>query len=59
MPSMTLSVIVEIICLDISAPWTLAERDWISPVIKRVADNEIIRPSTPDSRRAGLIDQSA
>src|SRR4029078_6393217 len=51
---MTLWVIVEIVCLDTSAPYTSARWAWISPVVKPLADNEITISSTPVRRRCRL-----
>jgi hypothetical protein len=51
MPSMTLSVIVEIVDRDTSAPYTSAKWAQISPVVKPLADKEITMSSTPDRRR--------
>lgn len=50
-PSDTRSVIVEIVCLDTSAPYTSGQLrsdfSWVSPF----ADSDSTRSSTPDSRR--------
>jgi len=54
MPSITRSVIVEIVCLDTSAPYTSAMCAEISPVVNPLADSEITMSSTPDSRRCRL-----
>jgi hypothetical protein len=51
MPSSTLSVIVEIVCRETSAPYTSAKCAAISPVVKTLADKEITMSSTPVSRR--------
>ena len=50
-PSRTRSVIVEMVCLDTSAPYTSARCAEISPWVNPLADNEITRSSTPVSRR--------
>src|SRR3712207_8991628 len=39
-PSRTLSVIVEIVCLDTSAPYTSARCAEISPCVRPFADND-------------------
>ena len=44
-------MIVEIVCLDTSAPYTSARCAPISPGVNPLADNEITRSSTPLSRR--------
>ena len=54
MPSITLSVIVEMVCLDTSAPYTSARCALISPVVSPFADSDSTRSSTPDSRRCRL-----
>src|ERR1700677_5061907 len=51
MPSITRSVIVEMVCLDTFAPYTSARCAQISPWVKPLADNEITRSSSPVSRR--------
>src|SRR5229473_953890 len=50
MPSMTRSVIVLIVCLDTSAPYTSARCALISPWVSPFADREITMSSTPVSR---------
>src|SRR5229473_1735702 len=54
MPSMTRSVIVLIVCLDTSAPYTSARCALISPWVSPFADREITMSSTPVSRRCLL-----
>jgi hypothetical protein len=54
MPSITRSVIVEMVCLDTVAPYTSARCAQISPCVNPLADNEITNPSSPDSRRCRL-----
>jgi len=51
MPSITRSVIVEMVCLDTLAPYTSARCAQISPWVNPLADNEITRSSSPVSRR--------
>jgi hypothetical protein len=45
MPSITRSVIVEMVCLDTCASYTSARCAAISPWVKPLADNEITSPS--------------
>src|SRR5689334_14071216 len=47
MPSITLSVIVEIVCRDTSAPYTSARCALISPVVNPFADRDSTMSSTP------------
>src|ERR1039457_7129420 len=54
MPSMTRSVIVVIVCLETSAPYTSARCALISPWVSPFADREITMSSTPVSRRCLL-----
>jgi hypothetical protein len=49
-----LSVIVEIVCRDTSAPYTSARCAAICPVVNPLADNEITMSSTPVNRRSRL-----
>src|SRR6516225_10616045 len=51
MPSITRSVIVVIVCLETSAPYTSARCAAISPWVSPFADREITISSTPVSRR--------
>ena len=51
MPSMTLSVIVEIVCRDTSAPYTSARCALISSVVRPLADSDRTMSST---RSAGV-----
>ena len=53
-PSMTRSVIVLIVCLETSAPYTSARCAAISPWVSPFADREMTIPSTPVSRRCLL-----
>jgi hypothetical protein len=46
-PPTTLSVIVEMVCRETSAPWTPARCGDISPVVKPFADKEMPISSTP------------
>jgi hypothetical protein len=50
MPSMTLSVMVEIVCRDTWAPWTSARWAWTSPAVRPLAAREMTISSTPVSR---------
>ncbi len=55
MPSITRSVIVEMVCLDTLAPYTSARCAQISPCVNPLADNEITRSSSPVSRRCRFL----
>lgn len=50
MPSITLSVIVVMVCLETSAPYTSARCADISPWVSPFADSESTIPSTPVRR---------
>ncbi len=54
MPSMTLSVMVEMVCLETWAPYTSARCAEISPCVRPLADSDKTISSTPDSRRCRL-----
>src|SRR6266496_828554 len=53
-PSITFSVMTVMVCLDTSAPYTSRKWAAISPCVSPLADSEITRSSTPDSRRCRL-----
>src|SRR3979409_793115 len=59
MPSITRSVIVEMVCLDTLAPYTSARCAQISPCVNPLADNEITRSSSPLSRRCRFLTEVA
>lgn len=55
MPSITLSVIVEIVCLDTWAPYTSARCAEISPCVSPFADSDSTISSTPVRRHCRFL----
>lgn len=55
MPSLTESVIVEIVCFDSEAPWTSARCAEISPCVSPFPDSKSTISSTPVSRRCRFL----
>jgi hypothetical protein len=55
MPAITLSVMVEMVCLDTVAPYTSARCAEISPCVSPFADSDRTISSTPPSRRCRFL----
>jgi hypothetical protein len=55
MPAITLSVIVEIVDLEISLPYTSARCAGISPWVRPFADSDNTISSTPPRRRCRFL----